>query len=107
MRTATPTASVPSGFLLLAATLKTICLYDGRQDYELREQAVMEAMAVARGLGFRCGYRIDPEEPDWPVAFIQLPTGQVSWHMPQFPDPWDGHDNEEKRRRIVLFLEQH
>jgi len=53
----------------------------------------------------------DPEEPDWPVLFVTLPTGQVSWHIaPRDMDlfrhvrvgsaEWDGHDVEEKYRRL-------
>lgn len=56
----------------------------------------------------------DPENPTWPVAYVGLPTGQVSWHIS--PEdwidlfahlgldhgtlPWDGHDTDEKYRRL-------
>jgi hypothetical protein len=45
---------------------------------------------------------------------IDLPTGQVSWHLPShelvgnFPDymgEWDGHDVDEKRIRLMRFIE--
>lgn len=69
-------------------------------DYERRYVLVLDAMHIAATLGYPTGYRIDPAEPEWPVAYIHLPNaGQVSWHMPQFPDPWDGHDVPEKLRR--------
>jgi hypothetical protein len=54
----------------------------------------------------------DPAEPDWPVVYIALPTGQVSWHIdksdmdlfaaiPVGTAPaWDGHSTEEKHRRL-------
>lgn len=53
----------------------------------------------------------DPDEPDWPVLFIDLPTGQVSWHInpadmdlfrhvPIGTAEWDGHDVIEKYRRL-------
>ena len=53
----------------------------------------------------------DPAEPDWPVLFITLPTGQASWHIsPGDVDlfghvqvggaEWDGHDTAEKYRRL-------
>ncbi|HEY9261875.1 hypothetical protein, partial [Chitinophaga sp.] len=29
----------------------------------------------------------DPQDPDWPVVYIKLPTGQVSWHIS--PDDMD------------------
>lgn len=59
----------------------------------------------------------DADAPDWPVLFVKLPTGQVSWHispddvdlfphvrrtiggMPDAP-PWDGHDTAEKYARL-------
>lgn len=53
----------------------------------------------------------DPEEPDWPVLFVDLPSGQVSWHIA--PDDldlfghvrlgsaaWDGHSTQEKYARL-------
>lgn len=57
------------------------------------------------------GYH-DPNEPDWAVVIIDLPTGQASWHVS--PDDmdlfghvqrseantWDGHSTEEKYARI-------
>lgn len=55
----------------------------------------------------------DPDEPGWPVVFIRLPSGQVSWHIQQdefdalglgvLPqgEAWDGHDNDEKWRRVA------
>lgn len=53
----------------------------------------------------------DPKEPDWPVLFIDLPTGQVSWHIapadmdlfrhvPVGNAEWDGHDVVEKYNRL-------
>lgn len=72
-------------------------------DYERRYSLILQAMALAHWLDFKTGYRIDPKEPEWPVAFIELPTGQVSWHMPAFPDPWDGHSMEDKLARIFIY----
>ena len=56
-------------------------------------------------------YRADPDAPDWPVIFIDLPTGQVSWHInPEDLDlfehvtvgtgTWDGHTTDEKYARL-------
>lgn len=57
-------------------------------------------------------------EQDWRgIVFIELPTGQVSWHMhdshrPMFDflpsgsevsAPWDGHSTEEKYRRLAAW----
>jgi hypothetical protein len=55
----------------------------------------------------------DPDERDWPVLMIDLPTGQVGWHLPkeevngQWPSyekEWDGHSLEEKRERLRRFI---
>lgn len=58
---------------------------------------------------------INTEDEDWPVVLIELPTGQVSWHFGKAdwdlfdhipigsPIVWDGHDTEEKYRRLDRF----
>lgn len=74
------------------------------QNYETRNKLVMTAVAMAMWLGYEAGFRIDPAEPEWPVAFIQLPTGQVSWHLPQFQTGWDGHSTDEKYQRVNEFI---
>jgi len=55
---------------------------------------------------------IEPQEPEWLIIFIELPTGQVSWHVPKAeydqyfshlpvePNVWDGHTTEEKYDRL-------
>lgn len=80
--------------------------------YADRNHVVALAAKMARELGYAAGVRADPKEPRWPVVYIELPTGQVSWHVRQderetifawlgeHPTPWDGHDTEEKHRRI-------
>ncbi|MFJ3812572.1 hypothetical protein ACIPWE_40215 [Streptomyces sp. NPDC090073] len=53
----------------------------------------------------------DPEEPEWAVVNISLPTGQACWHIA--PDDmdlfehvtkanyvWDGHTTEQKYGRL-------
>lgn len=59
----------------------------------------------------------DREAPDWPVLYIQLPTGQVSWHISPIDQDlfghvrrtiahtlnapvWDGHTTDEKYERV-------
>lgn len=58
----------------------------------------------------------DPEYPDWPIVYIDLPTGQVSWHIS--PEDWwvcaniprrhgaiwDGHSTDEKYGRIRQLM---
>lgn len=85
----------------LAALLSLIETND--LNYDIRNSYVIEAVLCARLLGYPAGFQIDDKEPDWPVALIALPTGQVSWHLPKFADPWDGHDTPEKYRRCRAF----
>ena len=52
---------------------------------------------------------------DWHgCVYIDLPTGQVSWHfhdsqaylfdgLPSYPGTWDGHDTPEKYRRLAAL----
>lgn len=61
------------------------------------------------------GWGIDPDEPDWRVLYLDLPTGQASWHFTveefeasrKYLRPhshnvvWDGHTTEEKYERLV------
>jgi hypothetical protein len=54
----------------------------------------------------------DPDEPEWAVVTISLPTGQATWHVApsdmdlfghvrtDFTDPWDGHTTEQKYARL-------
>jgi hypothetical protein len=80
-------------------------IYHADTDYDARYGLVLEAVSTADALGYPAGFRIDPTEPEWPVAYIELPTGQVSWHLPQHPVPWDQHDTYEKYRRCRAFGE--
>ena len=85
--------------------------------YAERNQAAMLAAAIAWDYGFPVGLRVDPDEPDWPVLYIELPSGigQVSWHLtkveaeqiagcPEYDKPWDEHTSAEKRERITDFV---
>lgn len=74
-------------------------------DYEARYDLVLHALHLARSCGFLAGVRLDPTEPEWPVAYIELPTGQVSWHLPQHPHAWDGHDTPEKYHRCREYAD--
>jgi hypothetical protein len=89
----------------LADFLALVEQYDAAKEYDHRYLVVLGALTCALAAGLRAGIRIDPAEPEWPVVYIELPTGQVSWHMPQHPVPWDGHDTAEKYRRCRAFAE--
>ncbi len=84
-----------------------------RSLYQDRNLVVQLAAKLATRLGYPVAWGIDPAEPGWPVLFIELPTGQVSWHVAtsqvqlELPDSsmsWDGHDNREKASRITNYL---
>ncbi len=86
--------------------------------YSDRNRVVQLAAALAQQLGCRVGVRVDPDEPDWPVLMIDLPERlgqrqQLSWHIARddllpgwelYPDPWDGHTDQEKATRIRRYV---
>jgi hypothetical protein len=65
----------------------------------------------------------DAHDPDWPVIYVQAPSGQMSWHLTRadaglFPHveardaemnealpagPWDGHTTEVKYERLAAL----
>lgn len=100
------------GFDVLPKTSDTLAFWleeiadhgDDPANYDARETCVTHAVSAARAEGLASGYRLDPAEPEWPVAFIELPTGQVSWHLPQHPTAWDGHDTATKWARVRAYL---
>lgn len=75
-------------------------------NYDARYPLVIQAASLALRCGYEVGFRIDPDEPEWPVVFIELPTGQISWHMPQHVNGWDGHDTPTKFERIKEYIER-
>lgn len=90
----------------LARVLAEIAAAD--TDYEARYPLVFEAMLLALDHGYPSGIGYDPLEPDYPmVAYIELPTGQLSWHMPPHPLPWDQHSTAEKYARIATYCKEH
>jgi hypothetical protein len=93
-----------TGSGILAMLLDQIEANDTK--YQARYGLVLAAVARAHADGLAAGFRIDSSEPEWPVAYIELPTGQVSWHLPQHPNTWDGHDTAEKYRRCRAFIER-
>ena len=101
--------TVPRRLTGLGITLGLIKEADGRvKDYQLRYKLVMMAVAQACEAGYRAGFRYDPNppEPRYPlVAYIELGSvGQVSWHMPEHEEDFDGHTVAEKYERIAEWL---
>jgi len=82
--------------------------------YEDRNLLVQLVARLAGQLGIRTGIGVDEKEPEWPVIYVDLPTGQVSWHVPRDEllislgryDSWDGHSTADKRVRIERFLSE-
>jgi hypothetical protein len=73
--------------------------------YVQRQKLLLEAIGWAGYEDIPVGFRIDPAEPEWPCVYFELPTGQVSWHMPQHPRAWDGHTTLEKWTRIASWAQ--
>ncbi|WP_329271888.1 hypothetical protein [Streptomyces sp. NBC_01451] len=60
----------------------------------------------------------DPQTPDWPVLYVESPTGQLSWHIHPddvwlFPNvpvvdnyPWDKHTTRVKYKRVRNLVAQ-
>lgn len=84
--------------------------------YAERNKAVAGLAALAMRLGYRVGIKlteIEGWDPAWHnCVYMDLPTGQVSWHyhdreghlfdfLPRYAGTWDGHDTEEKYKRLL------
>ena len=75
-----------------------------------RNLCVQVMARMAQKLGYNVGIR---ENGDWPILYIDLPTGQVSWHIsktdiagifPEYQKEWDNHDVETKRKRLMKYI---
>jgi hypothetical protein len=82
--------------------------------YAERNAVVALAARLALGAGYQAYVATDEtQDAGWKnIVFIELPTGQVSWHvhdremgmfaqLPKGPNKWDGHDTAEKYKRVV------
>ena len=97
-------------------TKQTFRMSNSKEDaYFDRNQAVMAMAKLAIQQCYTVGVTYDPDLPDWPVLTIDLPNGQVGWHIPknelvgQWPEyekQWDGHDLQEKRERLTYYIKQ-
>lgn len=95
----------------LPQLLAAAALEDGSENrdpnYLWRNRYLLVAVGAAAAAGVPVGFRFDPAEPEWPVVYFELPTGQqVSWHLPQHEKPWDGHATPLKNARIDEWLAQ-
>jgi hypothetical protein len=83
--------------------------------YEERAIVVVAIANIAMSQGLKVWFALDEKEPEWPVLFIDLPTGQCSWHftreqrrdlasnIPNGPNTWDGHTTQEKYDRLMVW----
>lgn len=91
-------------YLDLAKLLLLIVKMDNEQNYAVRNSLVYEALTMTSRLNMACGIGIDPNEPEWPTIFINLPNGQISYHVPSYVGTWDKHSTPEKNLRILAFI---
>lgn len=101
---------------LLAERDAAVVAKDGA--YRERDMCVAFIANSAKVLGCRVGLgQHDQLDADWgedwrTIVFVDLPTGQVSWHIHDservwfaslrgYDGEWDGHDTEEKYRRVL------
>jgi hypothetical protein len=85
--------------------------------YTERNKCVILALRMAVIMGLPAGIGFDEQaEESWKhVVYIDLPTGQVSWHIPYrfllevlelgvvpaYLKKWDGHTTEQKYQRVM------
>lgn len=85
--------------------------------YSERNKILSLFAVLAWRFGWKVGVGLHPItdttwEKDWRnILFINLPTGQASWHfhdsekhllsgLPDYHDKWDGHSTPEKYKRL-------
>lgn len=86
--------------------------------YLERNLVVVGLAALALKLGYPAGVKqtaIEGWDEAWHgCVYIDLPTGQVSWHfhtddaglfafLPAYAGTWDGHDTPEKYQRVLAL----
>ncbi len=88
------------------------------EDVYIERDKLLSLVAIlAKEQGYNVGIGIDENMPDiWKhVVYIDLPTGQLSWHilleeLPWFENisdydkEWDGHNSQEKYKRLLKFV---
>lgn len=89
-------------------------MIDSYEVYFDRNQLVKAFCKLYMKTGGVVGWKEDGKDIDYVIMFADLPTGQVSWHIPrteidlgQWPEykgQWDWHTTEQKRVRICSYL---
>ena len=89
-----------------------------RESSNTLDDAYFDRNQAAQGFAWLAGeagynYGVDRKDAEWPILRVDLPSGQVSWHIPAaeligdwpaYEGDWDGHTLEEKRKRINHWL---
>jgi len=100
------------------------CVIETEQDKVYRERNRLAALCgvMALKLGFKAGVKKhqgdDFKKDRENIIYIDLPTGQISYHIkdcelnifeifPDYNDEFDGHDFDEKYKRILEYIKQH
>lgn len=96
-------------------------LSDVYADRNVASVGFAEAIRLLNAEGYesyRSGWHPPAEDDDadadeWAIVWVQLPTGQATWHVPRrlvesshLPYTrlvWDGHDRTEKNERVRRF----
>ncbi|MFI7510667.1 hypothetical protein ACIBSS_28000 [Micromonospora aurantiaca] len=73
--------------------------------YEQRNALIWTALALAHEAGVPAGVGHDLTDPHPVVVYLELPAGQVSWHLPAHPTGWDGHSTTAKYARAQAFVD--
>jgi hypothetical protein len=112
-RNSTPLATLVP--LLNQAADELAAMTERKDGAYLERNRVVAALAKCFPSGI-ARTAIEGWSEDWHgCVYIDLPTGQVSWHyhdsqaylfecLPPYAKPWDGHDTEEKYRRVAALL---
>jgi hypothetical protein len=83
--------------------------------YSERNRVVQALGRMAKQIGYNVGIKDDKEDKQYVILYIDLPTGQVSWHIPrkeivgkfpQYSGDWDKHDTKSKVKRVVKYIKQ-
>ena len=84
--------------------------------YRDRNYLVLMAARLAQEAGYQVGVNTDSDYPESPVVYIELPSGQVSWHLspthfaslskllPKHERAWGRHTTGEKQLRICEYF---
>lgn len=87
---------------------------ESESEFEAYLDRNMLAVSIAQAalkIGWKAGWKEAAGE--WRIIYVDLPTGQVSWHvpyemtgnLPEYKGSWDGHNLKEKRARVKAYME--